>query len=1018
MPFTDNASNRRRVLPALAVVLLALATILAGPAAATWENGDWASLIEPISTTSYRQVCSDGQGGSLVAAVDVTASPVRVHLTRIDHTGNEVWGDGGIFIPWDVSTEAQGGPLALAPTGDGGAYCAYRENYGGQGYLSVAKFTPAGVMDGKVVVISLGTAHTDHRAVLIPQEGGDVILVNTVNNAYPDQPLYASRVSSYLSVLWQTAAGFDVDVQVGPDPWNAVADGQGGVFLASTEILGATHHAQRISGAGQRLWGSGGVTMAFGIQGSLVDLVAGGSGDVFFVMSTGYGDATVQRLDSAGTPQWTTGGITVHNTATYPYPARPVACTDATGGFYIVSGVEDLSVQRVDAAGTLLWGSGGVTLTSLAGWQQHPSITPDGFGGFLLTYQDHYYSEIGDGMCHAISARRVDSLANVVWAVDGFWWTLLLDLADWRVELPVIVADGSGGGQVVWTQYEDSYSRNYIYGAGIGATGDVPPAPVLTAIWPDGGAPGEVLGVLVGGDYLEPDQTFTLERDGVAPVALTDLVFGGSTVFGAIVDLATAELGGYDLVCREDGTQAAVLEDAFGVGPAPGCGGDQPMGLPDVYTISAGSQRKAAFDATGQVHYGWLAYENGTGTYSVNVWVGNDEGGTSYRLRESTTPLRDLAFALGPDGTRHVVYVSDDGVTEQIHYLRGHQHFSQTITDGVRTPTVAVDGTGEAMIVFASDIMGESWLFGMTGSDGGLGSQTDLISGAGATEPDLCLGPDGYVLTFVRNFWFPGLREVCRQYREAGTWQTPESMYWGLYLSSPSVAWDGDDRILFSFILDNSGTDPLLHTMLMTGGVAGPVRWRLGDGQIYRCTVAAADPGVFRLLTQESTGGLPMTVYLRSGDGNTFNARRRVNTADDVDFAVLAAEPGGAGLFAAWEDYVLAGDPVSFYYCREPVSAVLPELTTAQGLGAYPNPFNPQTAFTFNTTVDGPVDLDVFDLSGRRVRHLHDGLLPAGRHVIDWNGTDNSGRPLPSGVYFGRLHTNAGQAGVKVLLLK
>jgi len=56
----------------------------------------------------------------------------------------------------------------------------------------------------------------------------------------------------------------------------------------------------------------------------------------------------------------------------------------------------------------------------------------------------------------------------------------------------------------------------------------------------------------------------------------------------------------------------------------------------------------------------------------------------------------------------------------------------------------------------------------------------------------------------------------------------------------------------------------------------------------------------------------------------------------------------------------------------------------------------------------GHVTLTVYDVTGRRVRTLTDTVWPAGEHVIRWDGVATSGAPAPSGVYFFRLKTAIG----------
>lgn len=86
-------------------------------------------------------------------------------------------------------------------------------------------------------------------------------------------------------------------------------------------------------------------------------------------------------------------------------------------------------------------------------------------------------------------------------------------------------------------------------------------------------------------------------------------------------------------------------------------------------------------------------------------------------------------------------------------------------------------------------------------------------------------------------------------------------------------------------------------------------------------------------------------------------------------------------------------------------SAGAPDLFTPGLAPNVPNPFNPQTELRFNLPVDGQVRLTVYDVGGRTVRRLFDGRLPAGPHQVVWDGRDDSGLDLASGVYFYRLRS-------------
>jgi hypothetical protein len=82
----------------------------------------------------------------------------------------------------------------------------------------------------------------------------------------------------------------------------------------------------------------------------------------------------------------------------------------------------------------------------------------------------------------------------------------------------------------------------------------------------------------------------------------------------------------------------------------------------------------------------------------------------------------------------------------------------------------------------------------------------------------------------------------------------------------------------------------------------------------------------------------------------------------------------------------------------------------------YPNPFNPHTTISFTLGVDGPVRLSIHDVQGRRLRVVLDHALSAGNHDVTWDGRGESGRELPSGVYFARLEAAGDILGSKLVL--
>ena len=85
---------------------------------------------------------------------------------------------------------------------------------------------------------------------------------------------------------------------------------------------------------------------------------------------------------------------------------------------------------------------------------------------------------------------------------------------------------------------------------------------------------------------------------------------------------------------------------------------------------------------------------------------------------------------------------------------------------------------------------------------------------------------------------------------------------------------------------------------------------------------------------------------------------------------------------------------------------------------AYPNPFNPTTTLKYEMGSAGPVSIDVFDVSGRKIRSLYNGIQIPGQHEIRWDAKDDHGRSMSSGVYLFKVNVNGKQQTAKSLLLK
>jgi len=86
-------------------------------------------------------------------------------------------------------------------------------------------------------------------------------------------------------------------------------------------------------------------------------------------------------------------------------------------------------------------------------------------------------------------------------------------------------------------------------------------------------------------------------------------------------------------------------------------------------------------------------------------------------------------------------------------------------------------------------------------------------------------------------------------------------------------------------------------------------------------------------------------------------------------------------------------------------------------LSNYPNPFNPETTIHFNLMKDDRVTLDVFNLRGQKVVTLLDEFLSSGEHDVIWDGKNNDGDFVASGIYLYKINVSGRHSSTKKMML-
>ena len=163
----------------------------------------------------------------------------------------------------------------------------------------------------------------------------------------------------------------------------------------------------------------------------------------------------------------------------------------------------------------------------------------------------------------------------------------------------------------------------------------------------------------------------------------------------------------------------------------------------------------------------------------------------------------------------------------------------------------------------------------------------------------------------------------------------------------------------------------------------------------------------------ESTG-LHRWSFAFGGDGNVYGfpavAHGKIVVAGYMDGA---ANPGGGALPYEGETDVFV---TSF---GETLTGVGTSSMMANLYQNVPNPFNPTTSIPYMLEAPAHVKIGIYDVSGSRIAVLNEGKQTPGIHAAIWNGRDQSGRAVPSGVYFYRFESMPDvTASRKMVLLK
>ena len=302
--------------------------------------------------------------------------------------------------------------------------------------------------------------------------GGAIFAWADFRNGSSNIDIFVQRVDALGVPLW-TVDGVAVCTAVGNQMVpTIVADGAGGAIVAWHDFrpgpFDAEIYSQRVSAQGTPLWFANGVPLSIAVSNQTnpkaVSDGAGGAIVVWEDARTGPADVYAQRVNAAGTTQWTFNGVALATAASTQL--YPVAASDAAGGVIVAwedqrTGGNDLYARRVNAAGVPQWIANGVAICTAPNAQFGCALVSDGAGGAILTWSDNRNGGGAD-----LFAQRVDASGASQWTANGV--ALCTQPGD-QISA-AIMSYGTGSAILAWVDYRNAI--NYaVYAQRISATG-------------------------------------------------------------------------------------------------------------------------------------------------------------------------------------------------------------------------------------------------------------------------------------------------------------------------------------------------------------------------------------------------------------------------------------------------------------------------------------------------------------------------------------------------------------------
>jgi hypothetical protein len=426
-------------------------------------NAQWRLDGAPVCTAAGNQsgqsMVADGAGGINIAWDDTRSGTFDIYVQRVNSSGVGQWTSNGVALC--TATNNQVLPV-IALDATTGAIVAWDDLRNGNDDIYARRVSSAGVPLWTADGVAICTQSSIQGSPVIVADGSGGAIIAWMDYRNGNWDIYAQRVNSTGVVQW-AANGVQVCVAANNQTTpRMVSDGAGGAILVWEDLRAANYDlfVQRINSAGAPQWALNGAAIAdLPSNAQYERIVSDGASGAIIAWEdhrNPSSDIFAQRVSAAGASQWTIQGVGVCIAAGAQY--EPKIAADGAGGAVITwddnrAGINyDVYAQKVTSSGSPQWLANGAPVCVLAaGDQQDTAITTDGAGGAIVSWLD------GRSNYDLPYAQRLDVAGVAQWTMNGVpLSTVAADQGS-----PVLQPDGSGNVIAAWTDYRTGISDIY-----------------------------------------------------------------------------------------------------------------------------------------------------------------------------------------------------------------------------------------------------------------------------------------------------------------------------------------------------------------------------------------------------------------------------------------------------------------------------------------------------------------------------------------------------------------------------